>query len=105
MQTKTLKQYDFLDEALRKCISESINSESFPDQPKNANNAQAYKTKDHFDKNNYRPISILPLLSKVYQRVIFKQLFVHANKFLSQILCGFRKVYSTQLVLFKLVRS
>ena len=28
---------------------------------------------DLFDKKNYRPVSILPLLSKVYERAIYEQ--------------------------------
>ena len=30
-----------------------------------------YKSKNPFEKANYRPVSILPLLSKVYERLMF----------------------------------
>ena len=43
---------------------------SFPDSLKCANVRQIYKKKDPFDKKNYRPVSILALLSKHDQKFI-----------------------------------
>ena len=51
-----------------------------------------------------RTISILPLLPQLYEISIFKQLSVHANKFLSQILRGFRNAHSTQQALLRLLQ-
>ena len=56
-------------------------------------------------KSNYRPISILPLISKVYERLIYNQLSQYTEKFLSHILCGFRRAHSTQNAFFKLLQS
>ena len=65
--TKIMKQFDFAYKALTKSIiKESINS-SFSDLFKIANATPVYNTKDLFDKTNYRTISILPLLPKVYE--------------------------------------
>ena len=50
-------------------------------------------------------MSILPLLSKVYEMIMFNQLWNHAKYFLSQILCGFRKAHSSQHALFRLLQS
>ena len=52
----------------------------FPVQLKIANTAPVFKGKDPFDKTNYRTVSILPLLSKVYEKSRFKQLSVYSNK-------------------------
>ena len=38
-----------------------------------ANVRRIHKNVDPFDQNNYRLVSILPLLSKVYERVIYEQ--------------------------------
>ena len=46
---------------------------SFPDSLECANVRPIYKKVDPFDKKNYRLVSILPLLSKVYERVICEQ--------------------------------
>ena len=39
-----------------------------------ANVTPVFKKEDPLDKSNYRPVSILPLLLKVYERVIYNQL-------------------------------
>ena len=51
------------------------------------------------DKSNYRDVSILSLISKVYN-----QLSEYTESFLGRILCGFRKAHSTQHELFKLLQ-
>ena len=56
-------------------------------------------------KKNYGPVSILPLLSKVYERVIYEQTSYYFEPFFNEILCGFRKAHSTQHALFKLLTS
>ena len=45
---------------------------------------------------DYRPISILPNVSKVFERCIYKQINEHFEKILSKYQCGFRKGFSTQ---------
>ena len=49
----------------------SVKNGIFPVSLKCANIRPVYKKVDPFD--NYRPVSILPLLSKVYERVIYDQ--------------------------------
>ena len=60
---------------------------------------------DPFDKKNHRPMTILPFLSKVYERVIYEQASNYFEPFFNEILCGFRKVPSTQHALFQLLTS
>ena len=50
-------------------------------------------------------MSILPLPSKVYEKVIYNQWSDYSESFLNNILCGFRKAHSTQHALFKLLQS
>ena len=54
---------------------------------------------------NYRPVSILPLFSKVYEKLIYNQLYEFAENILNSIICGFRKAHSTQHALFQLLES
>ena len=100
-----LKQYDLCFQALKNCINQSLVSEHFSDPLKLANISTVYKAKDPLDKTNYRPVSAVPLLSKIYKRFIFDQLSRHANKVLSKLLCGFRKVHRTQHALLRLFQS
>ena len=64
-----------------------------------------FKKDDPLDKSNYRQVSIVPLLSKLYERFIHNQLSQHSEQFLNSILCGFRKAHNTQHPLFKLLHS
>ena len=49
---------------------------------------------------NYRPLSILPNLSKVYERCMYIKIYEYLNKILSKWQCGFRQGYSAQRCLF-----
>ena len=60
---------------------------------------------DPSDKANYRPVSILPLVSKVFQKIIYNHLFKYIENFLNQLLCGFRKARSTQHAHFRLLQK
>ena len=103
--TKTLKECEFTFDVLTKCINKAVESGYFPDSLKLANIAPVFSKEDHLDISNYRPVSILPLLLKVYEKVIYNQLSDYSNSFLNNILCGFRKAHSTQHALFKLLQS
>ena len=50
-------------------------------------------------------MSISPLLSKVYEGVIYEQVFNYFEPFFNKILCGYRKVHNMQHAVFKLLTS
>ena len=64
--------------------------------PKKANITSVFKKGDRNSKDNYMPVSILPNISKIFERCIFRQLYSFMFEFLSKYQCGFRKEYSTQ---------
>ena len=64
--------------------------------PKKANITSVFKKGDRNTKDNYMPVSILPNISKIFERCIFRQLYSFMFEFLSKYQCGFRKGYSTQ---------
>lgn len=53
-------------------------------------------------KSNYRPISCLPPLAKVFEKLIFKQLSLHFELIFSPLLSGYRKGHNTQIALLRL---
>ena len=79
--TKILKECDFTFYVLTKCINKSIDTGYFPDSLKLANVTPVFKKEDPLDKCNYRPVSILPLLSKVYERVIYNSYLIMLTTF------------------------
>ena len=87
---------------LANCINESIKKNEFPNEPKAADITAIFKKDDPLNKENYRPVSVLPTISKIFERILFDQLTKFSNKFLSPLLCGFRKGYSTQYALVNL---
>ena len=62
-----------------------------------------YKKNDNLKKDNYRPVSVLPSLSKVYERVMGQQLSDFFDKIFSALLSAFRKRYSCQSTLLNMI--
>ena len=55
-------------------------------------------------KKNYRPVSVLPTVSKVFERIMDGQITAHIY-YLSALLCGFRKGYNTQHALIRMLKK
>ena len=70
-----------------------------------ANITPVHKKGEPTNKENYRPVSVLPLLSKVFERLLYDQLSAYLEKYLNTLLCGFRKAHSTQHALFKFLQA
>ena len=75
----------------------SISTSTFPDHCKSAKVLPLYKKGSKTDPKNYRPISLLPLISKIIEKVIHDQTqsFLDENNILYSFQTGFRKKYST----------
>jgi hypothetical protein len=86
---------------INRCISDSI----FPDDLKKANLSPIFKAKEMLIKENYRPISILPILSKIYEGILNDQLQDYFEDILSILLSAFRKRYRCQAILLKVVED
>jgi len=85
-------------------INESIDEGIFPDSLKAAKVIPVFKKGDRLNLNNYRPISLLPVLSKVFEKVINSQLnVVIDNEFIDDNQFGFREGHSTEDAVLKLV--
>ena len=79
----------------------------FPDIFKIAEVKSLFKGGDRRVKGNYRPISLLPLFSKLFEKVIAKRLrsYFEANDILTYHQFGFRKSHSTELAVTNLYDS
>ena len=77
----------------------------FPALLKKADITPGHKKLDATNKDNYRPISILPCVSKLFERTMQEQIAYYMQRFLSPYLCGFRKGYNTQHCLLAIIES
>ena len=90
---------------LKKSINKAFKENKFPDTLKLSDIVPAFKKLDAADKTSFRPVSVLPLLSKVFETIMFDQLYEYAETFLNKLFCGFRKAHSTQHALFRLLQK
>ena len=66
---------DIIVELLTEIINVSLVSGCFPDTPKIAKVLPIFKTGDQEKLENYRPISILPAFSKLYEKVVYNRIY------------------------------
>ena len=62
-----------------------------------------YKKGNNMDVGNYRPVSILPIMSKVFEKVIINQISSYFDSIFHPCISGFRKGYSCETVLLNMV--
>ena len=82
---------------------EILLDKNFPENLKLADVTPTFKKKDKTFVENYRPASVLPTVSKIFERIMQKQITDYIGKFLSPFLCGYRKGFSTQYALLSLI--
>lgn len=77
-------------------INTAIAEGTFPAQWKIAIVTPLHKDGDHNTLTNYRPISVLPILSKIYEKHILSTLHthLHKHKLINDSQSGFRKLHS-----------
>ena len=116
MDNKSSSGYDMFSNKIIKAIKNEISkpltliinqmfeSGIFPDSLRIAKIIPLYKKGNINSITNYRPISLLPTLSKVFERVIFNQLYLYLdhNNLLSEEQYGFRVNHSAELAAIKL---
>ena len=94
----------FLSVILANIFNQSITNGVYPDSLKIARVSPIHKKGDVTDPNNYRPISVLNLLNKIFEKIIHKRLYKYLTKFnlIYKYQFGFRERYSTMHALVEL---
>ena len=102
---KQLKEViDIIDKPLQGIWNEEILiNKKFPSKLKLADISPIYKKLETVKKGNYRPVSVLPVVSKIFERIMDKQTNEYMEKYLSPYLCGYRKGYSCQHALLVMI--
>ena len=96
-----------ISEILAHIINSCIETSDIPSEWKTARITPLYKDGKKDDPNNYRPISVLPFISKILEKVIYKDLLRHTNalNIFTRYQAGFRKEKSTSSKLISLTDS
>ena len=81
---------------LTKIIKLSLRNGCFPDDLRAAEVNLIFLINNDLEKENYKPVSVLSHMSKVFERVLYTQIEYFMEDKLSKILTGFRKNHSTQ---------
>ena len=82
-----------------------MSNKEFPDELKPADVTSIYKKDDPNKSKNYRPVSVLSVVSKVFEKIMHDQISQYIKSFLTPYLCGYRKAFSTQQVLLSLIEK
>ena len=81
---------------LTNTINNSLKESTFPDELKQSEVIPVYKKLDPLQKENYRPMSLLPHISKIFERVIYNQINSFMENKISKYVTGSRKSHDTQ---------
>ena len=81
----------------------SLETSQFPDPWKITRVSPIFKDGDKTKKSTYRPISLLPVMSKLFEKLVFNQLYQYLNDkcFINSNQSGCRELYSTVTCLLK----
>ena len=75
-----------------------ITNHEFPDELKHADVIPIHKKNEKCNKTNYRPVSILTNISKIYKKLLYDQLSKYFDSLLATNQCGF-SIFSSQYCL------
>ena len=100
--TKIIKENcDIFEKVLCSFINDSIKSFCLKEADVTPIHRKGKKDK----KENYRPVSILPVLSKIFERIMFIKMSAFFEDIFNKQQCGFRKGYNTQQCLLKMLEK
>ena len=89
---------------ISKIINKSFNLGAFPRKLKIGKIIPIHKSESKSDPSNYRPISLLPIISKIFEKVMYSRMyeFIQKYKILYDKQYGFQKGKSTEQALLNL---
>ena len=103
---KLLKHASFqIAPVISSLINKTLAEGTFPNIPKKAEVIAVYKKSDKLNKSNYRPVSILPILARVFEKFISDQITPFLNTVFSCHLSAFRQGYGCHDTLLILIEN
>ena len=103
---KILKQnVDYFSPFILGYVNKSIRSSTFPSILKLADIIPVNKKNSRYEKNNYQSISVLPNLSKIFENVLYDQIFSFFENIFSTYQTGFKKSFNPQSCLVAMIEK
>ena len=96
---------DIFSQVMTKYFNDTVNTSEFPAAMKFADVISVFKKNERSIKENYRPVSILPVFSKIFEKILHDQILAYFANILSKNQCGFRKCYSSQYRLVTMIEK
>ena len=90
-------------ETLLQLFKQALTTGEFPSNLKNADVTPVFKKNNLLSKESYRPFIVLPTISKVFEKLMQNQIYLHINSFLWPYLCHYRKGFNSQHALISLM--
>ena len=98
---------DVIAPSLTAIFTASINTGIFPQEWKESRVSPVYKNGARNDPSNYRPISVIPVIAKIFEKIVYEQLYEYLNNYnlLTTFQSGFRSLHSTLTALVEATNS
>jgi len=92
---------------LSSLMNDSFLCGTFPNKLKLAKVTSVFKKGSRQDKDNYRPISVLSIFSKIFEKAMYKRLYTYleCHNILYPLEFGFRRKHSTNHALLSITES
>ena len=96
-----------LSNPLTSIINCSVKQGIYPRKLKRAKIVPIFKSGDETDPNNYRPISLLSVFNKIFEKLMYKRLesFIKKNDLISKFQYGFRTKHSTEHAILDIINT
>ena len=96
---------DYIDCHIADIINKDISNNKFSENAKTATVRPIFKKADRTEIKNYRPVSLLNIFTKIYERFLHENLTNYVDTFLSKFISAYRKSCSSNYVLIRLIES
>ena len=89
--------------ALQQLFNQALTTGEFPSNLRNTHVTAVFKKNNVLYKETYRLVSVLPIISKLLEKLMQNQTNLQIKSFLSPYLCGYRKGFNSQHALISLM--
>ena len=96
---------DYIDCHIADIINKDISNNKFSENAKTATVRPIFEKEDRTEIKNYRPVSLLNIFTKIYERFLHENLTNYVDTFLSKFISAYRKSFSSNHVLIRLIES